>query len=148
MGKPSVGVWITSSLMHSPSLGQSRCARGLGHEQGVFGQEHISQVSFVLYTTGNACHRIKLVLIYLKNNLLCFYNLDALKCLRSERTGEASFLQINTLPRFQELLFRTQMRKGKEIQPVYPKGDQFWVFIGRTDVEAETPILWTPDAKS
>ena len=29
----------------------------------------------------------------------------------------------------------------KEIQPVYPKGDQFWVFIGRTDVEAETPIL-------
>ena len=33
-------------------------------------------------------------------------------------------------------------------QPVYPKGDQFWVFIGRTDVEAETPILWPPDAKS
>ena len=36
----------------------------------------------------------------------------------------------------------------KEIQPVYPKGDQSWVFIGRTDVEAETPILWPPDAKS
>ena len=36
----------------------------------------------------------------------------------------------------------------KEIQPVYPKGDQSWVFIGRTDVEAETPILWTPDTKS
>ena len=33
----------------------------------------------------------------------------------------------------------------KEIQPVYPKGDQFWVFIGRTDVEVETPILWPPD---
>ena len=30
----------------------------------------------------------------------------------------------------------------KEIQPVYPKGHQSWVFIGRTDVEAETPILW------
>ena len=30
----------------------------------------------------------------------------------------------------------------KKIQPVHPKGDQFWVFIGRTDVEAETPILW------
>ena len=30
----------------------------------------------------------------------------------------------------------------KEIQPVYPKGNQSWVFIGRTDVEAETPILW------
>ena len=36
----------------------------------------------------------------------------------------------------------------KETQPVHPKGDQAWVFIGRTDVEAETPILWPPDAKS
>ena len=36
---------------------------------------------------------------------------------------------------------------GKEIQPVHPKGDQSWVFIGRTDSEAETPILWPPDAK-
>ena len=36
----------------------------------------------------------------------------------------------------------------KEIQPVHPKGDQSWVFIGRTDVEAETPILWPPDEKS
>ena len=36
----------------------------------------------------------------------------------------------------------------KEIQPVHLKGDQFWVFTGRTDVEAETPILWPPDAKS
>ena len=36
----------------------------------------------------------------------------------------------------------------KEIQPVHPKGDQSWVFIGRTDVEAETPILWPPDVKN
>ena len=36
----------------------------------------------------------------------------------------------------------------KEIQPVHPKGDQSWVFTGRTDVEAETPTLWPPDAKS
>ena len=35
----------------------------------------------------------------------------------------------------------------KEIQPVHPKGDQFWVFIGRTDVEAETPLLCPPDVK-
>ena len=35
----------------------------------------------------------------------------------------------------------------KEIQPVHPKGDQSWVFIGRTDAEAETPVLWPPDAK-
>ena len=36
----------------------------------------------------------------------------------------------------------------KEIQPVHPKGDPSWVFIGRTDAEAETPILWTPDVKA
>ena len=36
----------------------------------------------------------------------------------------------------------------KEIQPVHPQGDQSWVFIGRTAVEAETPILWPPDTKS
>ena len=35
----------------------------------------------------------------------------------------------------------------KEIQPVHPKGDQSWVFIGRTDVEAKTPIIWPPDTK-
>ena len=36
----------------------------------------------------------------------------------------------------------------KAIQPVHPKGDQSWVFIGRTDVEAETPIIWPPDARA
>jgi len=35
-----------------------------------------------------------------------------------------------------------------EIQPVHPKGDQSWVFIGKTDVETETPILWSLDAQS
>ena len=37
---------------------------------------------------------------------------------------------------------------SKEIQAVHPKGNQSWVFIGRTHVEAETPIFWPPDAKS
>ena len=36
----------------------------------------------------------------------------------------------------------------KEIQPVHPKGDQSWIFIGRTDAEAETPILRPPDVKT
>ena len=36
----------------------------------------------------------------------------------------------------------------KEIQPVHPKGNESWIFIGRTDAEAETPILWTPNVKS
>ena len=36
----------------------------------------------------------------------------------------------------------------KQIKPVSPKGNQPWIFIGRTDVEAETPIFWPPDAKS
>ena len=38
--------------------------------------------------------------------------------------------------------------ESKEILPVVPKADQSWVFIGRTDAEAETPILWPPDVKS
>ena len=37
---------------------------------------------------------------------------------------------------------------SKEIQPVKPKGNQYWIFIGMTDVEAETPILWPPDTKN
>ena len=37
---------------------------------------------------------------------------------------------------------------SKEIKPVHPKGNQPWIFIGRTDVEAEAPIVWPPDAKS
>ena len=37
---------------------------------------------------------------------------------------------------------------SKEIQPVHPKEDQSWLFIGRTDTEAETPILWPPDSKN
>ena len=36
----------------------------------------------------------------------------------------------------------------KEIQPVHPKGNQSWIFIGRTDAKAETPIFWPPDAKN
>ena len=36
----------------------------------------------------------------------------------------------------------------REIQPVHPKVDKSWVFIGRTDVEAETPVFWPPDEKS
>ena len=37
---------------------------------------------------------------------------------------------------------------SKEIQPVHPKGNQSWIFIGKTDVEAETPTLWPPDVKN
>ena len=36
----------------------------------------------------------------------------------------------------------------KEIQPVHPKENQSWIFIGRTDAEAETPVLWPPDMKT
>ena len=39
-------------------------------------------------------------------------------------------------------------RSGEEIQPVHPKENQFWIFIGRTDAEAKTPILWPPHVKS
>ena len=50
---------------------------------------------------------------------------------------------------FELWCWRTLLRVPcKEIQPVHYKGDQSWVFIGRTDVEAETEILWPPDTKS
>ena len=45
-------------------------------------------------------------------------------------------------------LLRLSPLDCKEIPPVHPKGDQSWVVIGRTDIEAETPILWPPHAKS
>ena len=55
-------------------------------------------------------------------------------------------LLFNMLSRLEKTLESPLDCKG--IQPVHPKGDQSWVFIGRTDVEAETPILWPPHAKS
>ena len=45
-------------------------------------------------------------------------------------------------------LLRVPWTLGKEIQPVHPKGDQSWVFIGRTDAKAETLVLWPPHGKS
>ena len=42
----------------------------------------------------------------------------------------------------------TSLLDCKEIKPVHPKGNQSWIFIGRTDSEAETPILWPPDVKN
>ena len=50
--------------------------------------------------------------------------------------------------RWSLIIKTTLCQDCKEIQLVHPKGDQSWVFIGRTDVEAETPILWPPDVKS
>ena len=47
-----------------------------------------------------------------------------------------------------ELWWTESPLDSKEIQSVHPKGDQSWIFIGRTDAEAETPILWPPDVKN
>ena len=55
--------------------------------------------------------------------------IDALNCVVLEKTLES-------------------LLDCKEIQPVHPKGNQPWIFIRRTDAEAETPILWPPDAKN
>jgi len=53
--------------------------------------------------------------------------------------------------RFQTAVLEKTLKShldSKEIKPANPKGNQPWIFIGRTDAEAETPILWSPDAKS
>ena len=52
-----------------------------------------------------------------------------------------SYLTTSNLPWFVDLTFQ-------EIQPVHSKGDQSWMFFGRTDVKAETPVLWPPHVKS
>ena len=49
---------------------------------------------------------------------------------------------------FELWCWRRLLRVCKEIQPVHPKGDQSWIFIGKTDAEAETPILWPWDSKN
>ena len=49
---------------------------------------------------------------------------------------------------FWTVVLEKTLESPKEIQPVHPKGDQSWVFIGRTDVEAKTPVLWPSDGKS
>ena len=43
---------------------------------------------------------------------------------------------------------KSKKQQPEEIHPIHPKGDQSWMFIGRTDAEAEVPILWPPDAKN
>ena len=49
---------------------------------------------------------------------------------------------------FELWCWRRLLRSNQKIQSVHPKGDQSWVFIDRTDVEAETPGLWPPDVKN
>ena len=55
-----------------------------------------------------------------------------------------------SLPYFlsSQILCKSYSSGVKEIQPVHPKGNQSWIFIGRTDAEAEAPILWPPDVKN
>ena len=60
---------------------------------------------------------------------------------------KAEHLRIDAFELFLEKTLESPL-DCKEIQSVHPKGDQSWVFFGRTDAEAKTPVLWPPDAKS
>ena len=60
---------------------------------------------------------------------------------------KAEWWRIDALELVLERTFENPL-DSKEIQPVYPKGNQSWIFIGRSDAEAETPILWPSDVKS
>ena len=81
------------------------------------------------------CFNIDKLPIWLKEVVL-FYILTSSDAISSLSTSTCVFITLES------------PLDCKEIQPVHPKGDRSWVFIGRTDVEAETPILWPPDAKS
>ena len=82
-----------------------------------------------------------------------------LKSLLQHHSSKASILQCSALRKLSAeelmLLNAVVLEKTlespldyKEIKPVHPKEEQSWIFIGRTDAEAATPILWPPDAKS
>ena len=65
--------------------------------------------------------------------------------------GKKGMINLDSILKSTDIILPTKvhlLKNYKEIQPVHPKGDQSWVFIGRTDVEAETPILWPPHVKS
>ena len=67
------------------------------------------------------------------------------------RSNQSIQKEINLEYSLQGLVLKKALESpldSKEIKPVNPKGNQPWIFIGRTDVEAETPILWPPDVKS
>ena len=66
------------------------------------------------------------------------------------RCHDLSFLNAELYAKFLTLLFHflESPLDYKEIQPIHPKGDQSWVFTGRTDAKAETPVLWPPHVKS
>ena len=73
--------------------------------------------------------------------------------MQSKKTKwEATLLLTDTAHPYRLIPWLLELDSGtldcKEIQPIHPKGDQSWVFIGKIDVEAETPILWLPDLKS
>ena len=71
------------------------------------------------------------------------YGCESLTVKKAERQGIDGF----ELWCWRRLL-RAPWTARRLIQPVHPKGDQSWVFTGRTDVEAEAPIVWPPDGKS
>ena len=78
---------------------------------------------------------------------------DGLKmCLRMNKTPYSLAIKFHLSAKLSMLLMVLEKTLEspldcKEIQPVHAKGDQSWVFIGRTGVEAETPIFWSSDAK-
>ena len=85
---------------------------------------------------------------WLDNNLVCCSisssNCCFLTCIQiSQEAGQAIWYSHFLLEKALE-----SPLDSKEIQPIHPKGNQSWIFIGRTDVDAETPILWLPDAKN
>ena len=78
-------------------------------------------------------HREKVVWGHSEKNLCCLFILNVMVWISNCGVGEDSWESLGWI---------------KEIQPVHPKGDQSWLFIGGTDVEVVTPTLWPPDAES
>ena len=95
-----------------------------------------------LLPPSDVCMRSFLYLLY---TLIKLYYTKALSDPASSLAPD--WIHLLRRPRIPCLIVQQQPFNCKEIQPVHPSGNQSWIFIGRTDAEAETPILWLPDEK-
>ena len=109
----------------------------------------------LVYKTGDCTFHsviLQLLVIEVFNTVLCILDIKLLKIPSYCPVGDRDVVLILIIVKsFYYVVFQKTLESlldCKEIQPVHSKGDQSWMFIGRTDVEAETPILGPPYAKS
>ena len=123
-------VWAPKSLQMVTAAMKLRCL--------LIGRKAMINLDSILNTRGipSKVHLVKAMVFPIVNNEGESWTIKKAEC------GRIDVFELWCWGRLESPL------NCKEIQPVHPKGNQSWIFIGRTDAEAETPILWPPDAQS